>query len=103
MSEKPHFSLVGAGANDARLDVLFIHGLTGDPFDTWTAGAANEYWPQWLYDDLQGVSVYALGYPASMFAKWAKKEMNLHERANNLLEHLAANSIGARPIANGLS
>jgi protein SERAC1 len=99
MPDRPQFSQVPGAGSDVRLDVLFVHGLTGDPFDTWTAGAAKEYWPKWLYDDLEGVSVYALGYPASIFAKWAKKEMNLHERANNMLEHLAAQSIGARPIA----
>jgi triacylglycerol esterase/lipase EstA (alpha/beta hydrolase family) len=99
MSEKPHFSQVSGGGSNIRLDVLFVHGLTGDPFDTWSSGSAKEYWPKWLYDDLDGVSVYALGFPASIFAKWAKKEMNLHERANNMLEHLAAHNIGARPIA----
>jgi hypothetical protein len=30
--------------------------------------------------------------------KWAKQEMNLHERANNMLEQLAAYGIGDRPI-----
>jgi|SRR5579872_284603 len=99
MSDVPYFSVIPGGGTNARLEVLFIHGLTGDPHDTWTSGTAGEYWPTWLYDDLQGVSIYALGYPASIFAKWAKKEMNLHERANNMLELLAAQNIGKRPIA----
>jgi hypothetical protein len=34
-----------------------------------------------------------------MFGKWAKKEMDLHERAASMLEHLAAHGIGKRPIA----
>jgi hypothetical protein len=99
MSNMPHFSRVPGGGTNVRLDVLFLHGLTGDPFDSWTAGATKEYWPKWLYDDIEGISVYALGYPASIFTKWAKKEMDLHERANNMLERLAAENIGARPIA----
>jgi triacylglycerol esterase/lipase EstA (alpha/beta hydrolase family) len=78
----------------------FVHGLTGNPFETWTsAGHEQEYWPKWLCEDLEGIAVYALGYPASIFGKWAKKEMNLHERAGNMLEHLAAGGIGTRPIA----
>jgi alpha-beta hydrolase superfamily lysophospholipase len=83
---------------DARLDVLFVHGLTGTPKETWT-NADGAFWPKWLCADLPGVSVYTLGYPASMFGKWAKKEMDLHERAASMLEHLAAHGIGKRPIA----
>ena len=87
------------GSDGAILDVLFIHGLTGDPFETWTAGPRKEYWPKWLCERFAGVSVFALGYPASIFEKWAKKQMNLHERANNMLEQLASNGIGDKPIA----
>jgi hypothetical protein len=43
--------------------------------------------------------VYAIGYPASIYNKWAKKEMNLYERAKNALEHLVSNNIGKRPVA----
>lgn len=99
MLDGPHFSKVCGGGDNARLDVLFVHGLTGDPFETWTSGLEQEYWPKWLCEELVGVSVYALGYPASIFGKWAKKEMNLHERAGNMLEHLASGGIGAKPIA----
>jgi protein SERAC1 len=86
-------------SDGAILDVLFIHGLTGDPFETWTAGPGKEYWPKWLCETFPEVSVYALGYPASIFEKWAKNEMNLHERANNMLEQLASKGIGYKPIA----
>jgi len=99
MAEAAHFSKVCECKGEIRLEVIFVHGLNGDPVDTWTAGSTTEYWPKWLCDELEGVSIYALGYPASIFAKWAKKEMDLHERANNMLELLASNGIGARPIA----
>ena len=97
MSDFNPISLV-CGADGAVLDVIFVHGLTGSPSDTWTTDQ-QEYWPEWLCADLPGVAVYAVGYSASIFEKWAKKEMNLHERANNLLEHLAAFGFGKRPIA----
>lgn len=81
------------------LDILFIHGLTGSPEDTWiSAGAEKEYWPKWLCGNFSNVAVYTLGYPASVLEKWAKQEMNLHERANNMLEQLASFGIGDRPI-----
>ena len=36
--------------------------------------------------------------PVSILEKWAKQEMNLHERANNMLEQLASFGIGERPV-----
>ena len=86
------------GANSV-LDILFIHGLTGDPADTWTSGPEKECWPKWLCDVFPSIATYALGYPASVLEKWAKQEMNFHERANNMLEQLASFGIGDRPIA----
>lgn len=86
------------GGDSAVLDVVFIHGLTGDPQETWTTSASSEYWPTWLCDVFGNIGVYAVGYPASVYAKWAKKELDLHERANNLLETLASYQIGKRPV-----
>ena len=99
MAEGLFFSQVCSGEGDSYLDVLFIHGLSGDPHDTWIAGTTQEYWPKWLCEDIEGLSAYTLGYPASVFGKWGDKEMNLHERADNVLEQLAAHGIGTRPIA----
>jgi alpha-beta hydrolase superfamily lysophospholipase len=96
MSEPSNISHI-CGRSNAVLDVVFVHGLTGTPLETWTVG--GEYWPKWLCNDLPGVGVYAIGYPAGLFEKWAKKEMNLHERAGNILEHLAGYGFGERPLA----
>jgi len=98
MTESLSFTKV-CGVDEPLLDVLFVHGITGDPKDTWVSGKTNEYWPTWLCTDLPGVAVYSLGYPASLFEKWAKKEMDLFERAGNALEYMAAKGIGNRPLA----
>ncbi len=83
-------------------DVIFVHGLTGNPITTWTSVGTLEpegdYWPNWLVTDLPHVNFYALGYPASLFAQWAKKEMNLYERAKHSLELLAGYELGKRPL-----
>lgn len=84
------------GHADALVDVLFVHGLTGTALETWSVD--GDYWPKWLCKDLPGLGIYAIGYPAGLFEKWAKKEMNLHERAGNILEHLAGYGFGERPI-----
>ena len=53
MSDFNPISLV-CGADGAVLDVIFVHGLTGSPSDTWTTDQ-QEYWPEWLCADLPGV------------------------------------------------
>ncbi|MCB1536263.1 MAG: alpha/beta hydrolase [Rhodoblastus sp.] len=88
-----------SGKERAVLDVVFVHGLTGDPYQTWLAGSSGEFWPKWLCSEFPGIAVYALGYSASLFEKWARREMNIHERAANFLEHFAAYNFGERPIA----
>jgi hypothetical protein len=86
-------------SNTCLVDIVFIHGLTGSATDTWSVDGSDEFWPPWLNTDLEHVSIYSIGYPASMFAKWARNEMDIFERASNVLEHFAAKGIGSRPIA----
>ncbi|HXQ72521.1 MAG TPA: hypothetical protein VN844_18645 [Pyrinomonadaceae bacterium] len=84
-------------------DLLFVHGLTGDPLSTWTNSSSTEpeggFWPLWIAKDIPSSNIYTLGYQASIFARWAKKESALHEQAYETLEFLAGNDIGTRPIA----
>jgi protein SERAC1 len=81
------------------VDVIFIHGLTGDARKTWECPRDGNFWPEWLQEDLKHLAIYTLGYPASVFEKWSKKEMDMFERANNVLEMLSARGFGDRPIA----
>lgn len=97
-----HFVFQSMIGTDGNVDVIFIHGLTGDAIATWTSPESKEkeggFWPKWMHADIPGLNIYTLGYPASLFAKWAKKEMNLYERAKATLERLAGKELGARPI-----
>lgn len=86
------------GGTTPLLDVIFIHGLTGDPENTWKCESDGAFWPEWLQDELDHLSIHTLGFPASLFEKWAKKEMDMFERAGNVLERFAGKGIGERPI-----
>ena len=77
-------------------DLVFLHGLTGDPLETWKDG--KNFWPDWLAEDFPHLNIHTAGYPSSIFAQWAKKEMDLFERASNLLEHMAGLGFGKRPL-----
>ena len=98
MSDEPLLEHICAGAFPL-VDVIFVHGLTGDPRKTWSNEVGDDFWLHWLQSDLDKVAVYTLGYPASLFEKWAKKEMDMFERAGNVLERFAGNGIGEKPIA----
>lgn len=88
------------GAAQPIFDLVFIHGLTGHAKESWSAGdgAPAVFWPEWVYEEFPGVSIYTLGYPASLFAKWITKELTLFECANVALELLASHGVGRRPL-----
>ena len=52
MSEELSFKNICNG-EDRKLDIVFIHGLTGDCVETWTSknGTEDIYWPEWLGED----------------------------------------------------
>ena len=97
MSEEVIFKQACAGA-EPLVDIIFVHGLTGDATETWQCLTDEVFWPEWLQHDLEHLAIYTLGYPASLFEKWAKKEMDMFERAGNVLERFAGLGIGTRPI-----
>ena len=77
-----------------RASVIFVHGLGGHAYDTWRRGARRReapedvtFWPLWLAEDLDGISVYTLAYEAPAF-NWLGTSMPLQDRAVNVLEVL---------------
>jgi len=74
------------------LNVVFVHGLTGSPQDTWKS--KQGYWPDWLAEDHPEVRVSSFGYPASKLKKWINKELDIFELAKLGTEFLCGNGIG---------
>jgi tetratricopeptide (TPR) repeat protein/pimeloyl-ACP methyl ester carboxylesterase len=83
---------VGNGSGEPRANVIFLHGLGGDPNGTWGSGLAGQlFWPRWLADDIEGLKVFSIGYESPV-SRWHGTAMHLTERANNVLERILARS-----------
>jgi pimeloyl-ACP methyl ester carboxylesterase len=84
----------------ARASVIFVHGLGGHAYDSWRRAPDNDtFWPLWLAEDVQGISVYTLAYEAPP-SNWLGTSMPLQYRAVNVLEILLSEpGLGIGPIA----
>jgi hypothetical protein len=72
----------------ARVNVVFVHGLGGNAYDTWRRGAEdNTFWPVWLAHDIPGLAAWTLDYEAAL-TNWFGTAMPIQDRAKNVLECL---------------
>jgi hypothetical protein len=71
--------------DNAKFNVVFIHGIHGHHFDTWSIDRTDAtYWPNWVAADFPDARVYSLQYNAFV-TSWMGTTMPLFDRAGNLL------------------
>jgi predicted ATPase/class 3 adenylate cyclase len=90
---------VGEHSDDAKADVIFVHGLGGDSQTTWMLDRADvrSFWPAWLAEARPDLNVWSLDYPAAPSA-WFGHGMAILDAATSLLDRLPQYGVGARSV-----
>ncbi|OIW33576.1 hypothetical protein CONLIGDRAFT_184066 [Coniochaeta ligniaria NRRL 30616] len=73
-----------------QVDIVFIHGLTGNSYDTWLHRESGVHWPRdLLKHDVPNARILSWGYDADVASFWGHASNNhLAEHARNLLGDL---------------
>lgn len=76
---------------NALIDILFVHGLTGNRESTWTDTESNIFWPEaFLKKDIPQARILTFGYDADFAHFLAATNTNrIGEHANNMANELA--------------
>ena len=75
---------------DAVVDIVFVHGLTGNAYTTWLDRRSNIHWPSTLLgQDISSARIMTFGYDADI-VNWFKKasQNNVYNHAETLLGDL---------------
>ena len=79
-------------------NVIFVHGLEGNPMTSWTNSGNGGFWPEWLAEDFPQLNIWTIGYEAALTA-WKANTLPLQARATTILERLATTEeLGDKPI-----
>lgn len=78
------------------VDVVFVHGLNGDPHSTWTSTPSNVFWPadllpQFVEDQKARVLVYGYDADVTSLASGGTTKDKIHNHSERLVADLFAN------------
>lgn len=70
---------------DAVVDIVLVHGLTGNSHGTWFDSNSGVHWPSTLLpQDIPDARIFCFGYDADVTSFWG------HASRNRLMEHAKA-------------
>jgi pimeloyl-ACP methyl ester carboxylesterase len=86
----PKVFKIAEPSGEKRANAVFFHGLGGDAHGTWRAGSDEaSFWPAWLAKEIEGLSVYSVGYEAPI-SRWRGSAMHLTDQAISVPARLLA-------------
>jgi hypothetical protein len=66
----------------AKIDLIFVHGIGGGPKTTWTDDPAAESWLDWVDADQPDFNVYTAEYESAASEWLGPASMSIYDRAN---------------------
>ncbi|KAF1951309.1 hypothetical protein CC80DRAFT_395828, partial [Byssothecium circinans] len=77
--------------DESQVDIIFVHGLTGNAFNTWYHRDKKLHWPSTLLrENIPLARIFIFGYDANVASFWGGASQNrLANHAENLVGHLA--------------
>ena len=88
-----------SSSSDPLVDVVFVHGLNGHPYNTWATTKPATYWPADLLPSAlqdQRCRILTYGYDANVTAF---TDGTSKDRIHNHAEHLASRLVANRSVS----
>ena len=94
--------IAGTDNHERRADVVFIHGLNGNPQTTWESEVSPKFYlPAYLHYALDNekfpVGVWSVNYDSAA-SNWLGKSMPVVDQSKRLLDELRLAGLGKKPI-----
>ncbi|HDL7644317.1 TPA: hypothetical protein PXO92_000846 [Yersinia enterocolitica] len=80
--------LIRSPLGETKYHAIFVHGLDGDLIETWQSPISKEFWPNWLFDDIPGLAIWTIGYPAAKSLWHRGQAMHVTDRGRSIYELL---------------